>query len=70
MVCHHIELSDKVDDIWTHLSDGLKDLLITRPTEIAKKQQEAKIEASREGRLAPEVRPLSTSLPLTTPSPD
>lgn len=55
VVCHHIELPDRSDDIWTYLRDGLKDLLITRPTETSKRQQENRIEASRKGKMGPEV---------------
>ena len=56
VVCHHIELPDRVEDIWNYLVEGLKDLLIVRPTEITKRQREERIEASRQGSLAPQVR--------------
>eukprot|EP00210_Caulerpa_lentillifera_P002643 g2525.t1 len=53
IVCHHIELPDRVEDVWNHLKDSLKDLMITRPTEITRRQQKERMNAAKEGQLAP-----------------
>lgn len=58
IVTHHLELPSVNDDVWNHLKDGLLDVLMVRPTELASRKLEEQTKLGASGFIA---APVGTS---------